>query len=157
MINFYPSKLQTTLADTVGSTYKWTRKLAVIAIIASGFIFAFLSHVAGFLLLCVASVIHEALLAREYYIDSIQKIRTATDLRLRLLTLNDSEFALESLANDSTWRGDPIDPEITNRLATIRKEKEEAQVNLKNFLDKLTEQFNKSIEPVPPKDEGKPN
>lgn len=140
-MKFYPTKLKDTASETVSAPYKWAKRIATLAVLASGFIYYYADHLAGFLTLSIASVIHSALIGREYYIDALFKIRTATDLRLRLLSHGDSEFALETLKKDSIWRGEEPDPEITERLAVIKKNKEEFQ----GKLDDLLEQFNKAL------------
>lgn len=153
---FYPTRLKKTREETIGTGYKWLKRVALAGMILAGVIYGLVSPIAGFITLALCAVVQDVLTRREDTIDAIYKIRNITDLRLRLLQLSDSEYALENLAKDSEWRGEEVDPEVTARLEEIRKAKEEAKARWMELLDQLMKPIAQTNE-VKPNEEKKPN
>lgn len=109
-------ELKPTLLETVGRKWRVARTVLQLVWFASIPLYIFLDANVGFYTLLTSSVGLSVLTGREYLVSAVQRIRTTTALRERLLTFGDGEYVLNTIKQDQIWRGDTVDPEIESRL-----------------------------------------
>lgn len=137
-------QLKNTLRASVGEGWLALRSLCSLGILASGAIY-YWSHVVGYFSLLVSCLALIVLTGREYMIASIQRIKTITELRERLLTYGDNEYILRGILNEQVWRGETPDPEVIKRLEDYSKSRAEFEAKIMDAASKLFGEFKAEV------------
>lgn len=135
---FYPTKLEPTEKETVGTWYKRFRQMATFVVIVSGFMFGYVNQTVGFWMLLLGSIVQMMLVSREHYIAAIWQIRRNGDLMERLLFGGDRKFVLEQLSKDALWRNEQPDPEVTKQLTEMQFQEDDFKAKATEIIEKLT-------------------
>lgn len=133
-------QLKNTLRASVGEGWLALRSMCTLGILASGAVYYWSSAIA-FAALLVSSLMLVVLTGREYMIASIQRIRTITELRERLLTYGDNEYILRGILSEQVWRGETPDPEVVKRLEDYSKSRAEFEAKIMDAASKLFGEF----------------
>lgn len=125
-----------TKKDVIGKYHAKYKILAGIGILASSVLYAF-GFGWAFITFAISAVAQLYLLDKEYMAIVIRNNQNILALRERLTWFSDYEFVLENMAAEQTWRGEPVAKEITDKLESYRKVRED----LTNRLMKIAEEY----------------
>lgn len=110
--------LKTTEAESIGKGWKALRAALLVTWFAS-IVVAYFAPIMALAVMGVSSAALSFVTGRVYVIQSLYRIRTATNLRERLMDLADHEFVLNDIRNDQLWRGEAVNPEIEAKLKEL--------------------------------------
>lgn len=144
---FYPTKYETTLKATTGKWYTLARRIALISMILSGFVFGYVNASVGFWMLLIGAFVQSSLIGREYYIDYNWQIQKRGELLERLLLCGERKTVFKHLNEAAIWIGNEPDPGITKQLEEMETAEEAFKSRVNKFLEDLTASFEKNTTP----------
>ena len=130
-------ELKTTQKESIGLFWRVIRPAGTIGMMASGFLFAYVGHLAGYLTAMGSALAMVLGDARVYVISNLQRIGVISTLRERLMMYGDNEYILESIKKDQIWRGEEVSPEITSKLSQYAQEREEFKARVMELANKI--------------------